>query len=136
MTDSGHDLSAGYTALDTATQQWADAFNRGDAATIAGMMSADAQIMPPNGGIIEGREAIQAFWQGFIDTGVKGSLTSIEITVEGSMGYKVGTFRILDAEGGELDHGKFLEIWRYMDGAWQFHRDMWNSSVPTPEGDG
>jgi len=86
--------------------------------------------MPPNGNIIEGRESIQAFWQGFIDTGVKGSLTSIEITVDGNMGYKVGTFRILDPEGGELDHGKFIEIWRFMDGKWQFHRDMWNGSVP------
>ena len=135
MTDSGPDTSAGYTALDTATQQWADAFNNGDAATIAGMMSPDGQIMPPNGGIIEGREAIQAFWQGFIDTGVKGSLTSIEITVDGNMAYKVGTFRISDPSGQEVDHGKFLEIWRFMDGKWQFHRDMWNSSVPAPEGD-
>ena len=49
MTDSGQDTSAGYAALDTATQQWADAFNNGDAATIAGMMSVDGQIMPPNG---------------------------------------------------------------------------------------
>jgi len=122
--------STGYAALDAPRQEWADAFNSGDAATIAAMHSADAQIMPPNGSIIEGREAIQAFWQGFIDTGVKGSLTSIEITVDGDMGYKVGTFRILDPEGDELDHGKFLEIWRYMDGKWQFHRDMWNSSVP------
>ncbi len=129
------DHSDGYAVLDAATQEWADAFNRGDAATIASFHSADAQIMPPNGSIIEGREAIQAFWQGFIDTGVKGSLTSIEITVDGDMGYKVGTFRILDAAGAELDHGKFLEIWRLMDGKWQFHRDMWNSSVPLPEED-
>lgn len=127
------DNSAGYSALDQATQEWADALNGGDAATIAALHSADAQIMPPNGNIIEGREAIQAFWQGFIDTGVKGSLTSIEITVDGNMGYKVGTFRILDPDGGELDHGKFLEVWRFMDGQWQFHRDIWNSSVPLPE---
>ena len=129
------DNSAGYAALDAATQTWVDAFNRGDAATIAGLHSADAQIMPPNGNLIEGHEAIQAFWQGFIDTGVKGSLTSIEITVDGDMGYKVGTFRILDPEGGELDHGKFIEVWRCIDGKWQFHRDMWNSSVPLPEED-
>lgn len=133
MTDSGQDTSAGFAALDAATQQWADAFNAGDAATIAGMMSADAQIMPPHSNIIEGREAIQAFWQGFIDSGVKGSLTSIEITVDGNMGYKVGIYRILDPEGHEIDHGNFLEIWRFIDGTWQFHRDMWNSSVPQPE---
>ena len=127
------DNSVGYAALDAATQQWADAFNRGDAAAIAAFHSADAQIMPPNAGIIESREGIQAFWQGFIDTGVKGSLTSIEITVDGNRGDKVGTFRILDRVGAELDHGKFFELWRFMDGKWQFHRDIWNSSVPQPE---
>lgn len=133
MTENGQDTSAGIAALDAATLQWVDAFNNGDAATIAGLMSADAQIMPPNGYTIEGRENIQAFWQGFIDTGVKGSLTSTEITVDGNMGYKVGTFRILDPAGSELDHGKFLEVWRCRDGKWEFHRDMWNSSVPLPE---
>jgi hypothetical protein len=45
-------------------------------------------------------------------------------------------YAALDPEGGELDHGKFLEVWRFMDGKWQFHRDMWNSSVPAPEGNG
>ena len=133
MTDSGQDTSAGYAALDAATEAWIDAFNRGDAAAIAAIHSADAQIMPPNGNSIEGRAAIQAFWQGFIDTGVKASLTAIEITVEGDMGYKVGTFRILDAGGSELDHGKYIEVWRFMDGKWQFHRDIWNSSVALPE---
>ena len=49
MTDS----SNGEAVLEAATQEWADAFNRGDAAAIAALHSSDAQIMPPNGGIIE-----------------------------------------------------------------------------------
>lgn len=132
MNEPGHTTSAGYTALDAATRQWAEAFNRGDAATIAAMMSADAQLLPPNGDFVEGREAIQAFWQGFIDMGVKGTLEQLEIGVTGDMAYKTGKFQILDPEGNEVDHGKFLEVWRFMDGSWQFHRDIWNSSVPLP----
>ena len=133
MTDSGQENSANQAIIEASTQQWEEAFNSGDAASIAAMMSPNGQIMPPNGSIIEGREAIQAFWQGFIDSGVSGSLTIIETTVDGNMGYKVGTYRILDPEGAEVDHGKYVEIWRFMDGKWQFHRDIWNSSVPLPE---
>ena len=130
-----NDTSAGRAVIEAATATWMDAFNNGDAATIAGTMSPDAQIMPPNGNLVEGREAIQAFWQGFIDSGVKCTLTAIEIEVEGDMGYKIGTFRILDPAGAELDHGKFIEVWRCFDGEWLFHRDIWNSSVPLPEDD-
>lgn len=131
MNDSGQDT--GHTALAAATQAWAEAFNNGDAAGVAAIMSADAQLMPPNGDFINGREAIQAFWQGFIDTGVKASLAETEVTVDGNMAYKVGTFRIIDPEGAEVDHGKFMELWRFMDGKWQFHRDIWNSSLPAPD---
>ena len=136
MTELGQEPTAGYTALEAATQQWTDAFNSGDAAAIAAMMSADAQLMPPNGDFVEGREAIQSFWQGFIDSGVKGSLSIVEITVDGNMAYKTGKYQILGPEGEELDHGKFLELWRFMDGSWQFHRDIWNSSVPLPAEEG
>ena len=120
--------------ISAATKKWEDAFNSGDAATIAAMMSADGQLFPPNGDNVEGREAIQAFWQGFIDTGVKGALEETEIAVSGDLAYKTGNFRILDPDGSELDHGTYLEVWSRIDGTWQFHRDMWNSSVPLPEG--
>ena len=133
MTDTAHDISADRHAIESKTQEWEDAFNRGDAAAIAAMMSTDAQLLPPNGDPVDGREAIHAFWQAFIDTGVKGALEHVEIEVHGDMAYKLGRFKILSAEGDELDHGKFFELWRRIDGTWQFHRDMWNSSTPLPE---
>ncbi len=119
--------------ISAATQKWADAFNSGNAPAIAALMSEDAQLFPPNGETVEGREAIQAFWQGFIDMGVKGSLEVTEIQVGGEMAFKTGTFRITDPEGNEIDHGKFIEVWSKTDGEWHFHRDMWNSSIPLPE---
>ena len=133
MNESAHDTSADHATISATTQRWVDAFNSGDAAAIASMMTPDAQLFPPNGDMVEGREAIQAFWQGFIDMGVKGSLAVTEIDVTAEMAYKTGTFQILDLDGNEVDHGKFLEVWKRTDGTWQFHRDMWNSSVPAPE---
>ena len=97
------------------------------------MMSANGQLLPPNGGPVDGREAIQTFWQGLIDMGVKGTLENVEVEVHGDMAYKVGRFKMLNGEGEELDRGKFFELWRRIDGTWQFHRDMWNSSMPAPE---
>ena len=47
-----NDTSAGRAVIEAATATWMDAFNNGDAATIARTMSPDAQIMPPNGNLI------------------------------------------------------------------------------------
>jgi hypothetical protein len=49
------------------------------------------------------------------------------------MAFKTGTIQITDPEGNEIDHGKFIEVWSKTDGEWQFHRDMWNSSVAASE---
>ena len=133
MNESAHDTSADHATISATTQQWVDAFNNGDAAAIASMMSTDGQLFPPNGDMVAGREAIQTFWQGFIDMGVKGSLEVLEINVAGDMAFKTGTFQMLDPEGNEIDHGKFLEVWQRIDSTWSFHRDMWNSSIPVPE---
>jgi ketosteroid isomerase-like protein len=42
---------------------------KGDAAGLAVMYAADAQVFPPNSDIVTGAAAIQNLWQGVIDTG-------------------------------------------------------------------
>src|ERR1044072_7051357 len=55
-------------------------FAKGDAAAVAAMYSSSAQMFPPNGPTVSGREAIQKAWQGFISAGFKGiELTSTEV---------------------------------------------------------
>ena len=46
------------------------AFNAGDAATVASFYSEDAALFPPGEDRVDGRPAIQAFWQGAIDAGM------------------------------------------------------------------
>jgi ketosteroid isomerase-like protein len=31
-------------------------------------------------------------------------------------------------DGAELDHGKYVVIWKKEAGGWKLHRDIWNSS--------
>jgi len=32
------------------------------------------------------------------------------------------------SDGETLDRGKFLVVWKSVDGSWKLHRDIWNSS--------
>ena len=127
------DLAADRQVIDAGTSTWIEAFNGGNAAGIAALHPEDGIIFPPNAGPTKGRENIQAFWQGFIDTGAKAELTVEEIKVDGDLGYKVGGFKVLGPDGETLDEGHYLEIWERRDGEWVFARDIWNSDLPRAE---
>lgn len=56
-------------AVATASRQWRDAFNSGDAAGAAAMYEEDAVMVAEPFGTFEGREAIQAFWTQLVEGG-------------------------------------------------------------------
>jgi ketosteroid isomerase-like protein len=57
--------------IDDALVTFVAAFNAGDGATVASLYTEDAALYPPGGERVDGRSAIQAFWQGAIDSGMK-----------------------------------------------------------------
>ena len=59
------------THIDDVLVKFVAAFNAGDGATVASFYSEDAALFPPGGERIDGRSAIQTFWQGAIDSGMK-----------------------------------------------------------------
>jgi ketosteroid isomerase-like protein len=118
--------------LTTATAVWMEAFNSRDAVTIAGLSSDDGALLPPNGRAVIGRDAIYHYWKGMLtDSTTKIELVNVETVVEGDLGYKAGRFELVDtATGSTIEQGKYMQIWkRSIQGYWELHRDMWNSSV-------
>ncbi len=112
------------------------AFNNGDAPGVAGLYTQDAMVLPPDAVRLDGRQAIEQFWQGAIDAGLTNLvLETVEMDVSGDTTYEVGNL-FLDAPGadGELStiSGKYIVIWKYgEDGEWRLHRDIWNVN-PAP----
>jgi uncharacterized protein (TIGR02246 family) len=128
-----YDPAADRAAIEAASTVWAESFNSGNAAGIAALHTADAVIYPPNAKPVSGKDAIQAFWQGLIDTGIKAELEVEEVSVGGDLASKVGAFKIITPSGEVADEGHFIEIWTRVEGEWRFHRDIWNSDrSPAP----
>jgi ketosteroid isomerase-like protein len=124
--------TADMRVLTTATSVWMEAFNQGDAVTIAGLSSENGALLPPNGRAIVGREAIYSYWKELLeDAKTTVELVNVETVVEGDLGYKAGRFELVDAvTGSPVDQGKYIQIWkRSPQGYWELHRDMWNSSI-------
>jgi len=55
------------------------------------------------------------------------------VVIESTLGVRSGSYVLFDKEQKEIDHGKWIEVWRKgADGKWLMLRDMWNSNDPPP----
>lgn len=116
-------------------EAWQERFQAADMDGLVSLYTEDARLLPPNGEMVSGHEAIRADFQAMIDAGLTGELQTIEAMAAGDLGYRVGTY-VLNTQDGELaDRGKYIEIWRRVNGEWKISNDIYNSDLPaTPEG--
>jgi ketosteroid isomerase-like protein len=122
--------------LEKATARWMESFNTGNAEALAALYAEDAVVAPPNAPAIFGRDAIRADHQEqFATVGIAIELEDLEFVIKGDLGYKAGRYRVRTEDDTLIDRGKYLEVWRKIDGTWLIHRDIYNSSLPLPKGD-
>jgi len=120
--------------IEAANKRFAAAFERGDAAELAGFYSAGARVFPPNTEIVSGKEAIQRFWQGLIDTGVKQiALTTLDAEAHGDLAYEVGLYTLKAADGKVVDSGKYVVVWKRENKQWKLQCDIWNTNLSSPQ---
>jgi ketosteroid isomerase-like protein len=104
--------------------------SRGDGAAVAALYTSDGRLLPVQNDFVTGKEAIKVFWQAAFDAGIKGaSLETVEFESHGNSAHEVGKYKLLDADGKVLDHGKFIVIWKKDGETWKLHRDIWTTSV-------
>jgi len=124
-------LAAGArSSIDETLTKFVAALNAGDAGTLAGLYTEDAALLPPGGERVDGRAAIQDFWQGAIDSGLTADkLHAVEVFAEADIAGEVGVFVLsVPGEGGPTKlNGKYIVIWKRNGDQWQLHRDIWNT---------
>ena len=131
---------SGDRELEGATAQaraaFATALNKGDATTAARVYADDARLLAPSAELFEGREAIAAFWQAGIESGIKlVELEALELDGEGRLAYEIGCYalRLEPADGQRpvVDRGKYLLVHvRQQDGSWRWAVEMFNPDAP------
>lgn len=120
-----------HNAIHTAQQRAWHNFRQGDAAGVAALYLVDGQLLPAYSPAINGRAAIQAFWQGCVDMGIGAMLrTTNAIDCLTDTVNEVGIYRFLDRQGQVLDVGKYVTIWKLQQGVWQVRCDIWTSDLP------
>ena len=111
------------------------AFNLGDLGKAMRVYSDDAVILPPNADMMKGRKAITAYWKAGLEMGIKeANLETVEVTPVGeNYAYEIGKYELkIEPSNGQMitDHGKYLMVWKLVEGEWKWHSDAWNTSLP------
>ena len=102
-----------------------------DASFIASLYTKNGQLMPAGAEAIEGHVKIAEFWQGVFDAGITGvTLETLEVSTMGDTASEVGALKLKNKEGKVIDTGKYVVVWKRIDGKWKLHRDIWTSNTP------
>ncbi len=128
--------AADLAAIRSTDSAFAAAANAGDAEKIAEVYADDGALLAPNLPPQKGRDAVKAFWGGFLDAyTVRFEVASDTIEGRGDLAYNQGRYRftaVPKAKGvpGVADEGKFLEILKKQpDGSWKYVLDMYSSNL-------
>lgn len=90
----------------------------------AALYSQDARLIPPGGDVLAGREAIEVFFRRAHENDVAELLLdSQELDIDGDQAVELGGYRLLTADGTELDSGRYLVVWKREGAHWRLHRD-------------
>ena len=116
---------------------WSDAAGKKDVDATAAFMTDDGTQLPPNAPMSKGKDAVKKEWAGLLglkDVAVKWEPTSVQVAESGEIGYTSGTYTLdfTDPKAGKVsDKGKYLEVWKKVDGKWKCYLDMYSSDLPT-----
>lgn len=101
----------------------------GDAATAAGYYTPEALLLPPDGSVIRGRDAIRDYWaagSGFDSVATE----RVSVAAADRMASHTARYTIWSTAADETvqaTRGVFLIVWvRGGDGTWRIQADMWN----------
>ena len=105
------------------------AFNKGDYATVAGMYTEDAFLLPPGSEMAKGRSNVQAFWTKAGEAIGDAKLTTLDVKPLGTEAAReVGTFSLM-TKGPQPQKvtGKYVVVWQKVGTDWKLATDIWNS---------
>lgn len=125
-------VADGHADIIAAQAAWEATLNGDDTSAIAAHFMPDARLLPQDGAIVQGTEAIVAFWSGFVSGPAQIDLQMIDVDMIGDTAIEIGSYVLtIPAEDGTetVLTGKTLVVWKNDGGTWRMSQDMWNDGL-------
>ncbi len=128
------DVSSDIEAIEAMSNARAQAFNEGDAETIARYFTEDAVLMAPGAAPKVGPEAVEAYYQSIFDqyeTRLNSSYDEVEVS--GGLAFGRGTAEVTllpkNGDSTTTSVSKYLNILQKQpNGEWKTTHDIWNGN--------
>ena len=116
-------------AIRAATSTLETSFNANDIDKILTLYTENSVFMPPNKPLLRGRDELKQFYDGLLKGGSKGlKMTPGDVAGHGPLAYESGSYTMMN--GNVPDRGKYLFIFRNMNGSWKIEYTSWSSDLP------
>ena len=125
------DLTEARKSIDEKNAIFAKAFISGDSATMLNNYMKDGKMLPPNAEAAIGSAAMGKLIGEYLKFGIKefhDETTALYGTEDNLI--EEGNYLMGDGKGKILDRGKYIDVWRKVDGDWKVFSNLWNSSLP------
>jgi len=114
--------------IERVKQQYLEALNEADAATLARMSTERAILLPPNAEMIEGREAIEQYWRSVFAAGLRNA-SAKTVRVDkygGDTAREIGRIHLNAPAPRDVLDGKYVIVWRKSGENWLLDSVIWN----------
>lgn len=115
--------------IEDMVQRYAAALGEPGAPRVGDFYAEDANLLPPGPDDLTGRSAIQAFWSAATERLTDPKLTTTDVAEVGpGFAREIGTYSAqVKGSEDETVSGKYVAIWRKIDGDWKIWTDIWTS---------
>ncbi len=117
--------------IDALNVKWVAAFKAKDIATIESLLAPNALLLSPGAPAVQGAKAVAETWRGWSELkGVELTFGALRVEASGDMAWDYGTYSFaFDGDKGRVtDKGKYIVVWKKIDGAWKVAADIYNNN--------
>lgn len=117
--------------IEAKNAQFTQAHVDGNRALIDAMFTEDARVLPPNADPVIGRVAIDQLTAEYLTYGIsefREETTDLYGTAE--LLIDQGNYTMVYGEDHTVEMGKYLNVWKFVDGDWKIYSNIWNANAP------
>jgi len=129
--NSEFDLNPVKAEIQEKTKFFTKAHITKDTAYLNNSFTIDAKVFPPNSEIVSGLKAISKLNYDWVNYGVH-EFNEVTTSFYGSKDYVIdeGIYYLRYGKENTIDKGKYINIWKNVNGEWKIFSNIWNTNLP------
>ena len=130
------DLAAMKAIIREKNDRFTQAHITGDTTFLNNVFTHDARVLAPHADAVVGRHAIALLNSQWVSFGIR-EFREETMALYGNEEYLIdeGTYYLRYGKDNTIEMGKYLNVWKQVNGDWKIYSNMWNTSMPLAPAD-